>query len=385
MNQKELVKMHKTAVAIVLAGVIASAAIACGQTSEKRPAVKRPAASAKRPPIAEKDTVGKMHVSVSSLDLRWLGQGYGRPGVNRALEGTGLRIGGKGFDNGISTHAESTLTIALDGKAARFRAICGVDDDSANSPASVRFHLFVDGKEAWSSKVMKPGMAGVPVDVPLAGAKRLVLQVDDGGDGMRSDHADWADAVIDYNGAAPVAIYNEPMETPDAKEVRFTLELYYVRDEDRSFAEAEAKKMTALLAEIAPHIELQIKVLKSTSPVRSRFNSGGWHDVPNQPASDRSAQSLLITDEDIGAAGWAGPGAGCLSKQRLEEKARKGGNSADISLHEWMHTIMGRKINGRELGWLHDNPQFGFADPDYVDKAGDGVWHRWYKYYLRWR
>jgi len=29
---------------------------------------------------------------------------------------------------------------------------------------------------------------------------------------------------------------------------------------------------------------------------------------------------------------------------------KRADRSADISLHEWMHTIFGQKINGRELG-----------------------------------
>ncbi len=325
-------------------------------------------------------------IALSSLDLRLMGQGFGRPGVNRSMEGGPLQIAGKSFKSGVATHAESVFTVALDGKATRFHAVCGVDDDSANSPASVRFHVFTDGKLAWSSSaIMRPGMPGERVNVPLRGVKRLVLTVDDGGDGVRSDHADWADAAIDYNGAAPAAICNEPMESPTKEMVHFTLDLYYINDNDRRFALGEAKKMTSLLAEIAPHIDLAIKVLKSTSPVRTKFESGGWHDVPNQPPTDKSFQSLLITEEDIGAAGWSGPPMGCLSKQRLEDKINRGANSADISIHEWMHTLMGQKINGRELGWLHDNEKFGFIDPDYVDKAGDGMWRRWYRYYLRWR
>lgn len=364
--------MKKILTLILVAGTVGCASMnAFGQSRERTSSTRKGAA--------------KKSIPLSSLDLRLMEQGFGRPGVNRAMEGARLQIGGKSFEHGVATHAESTFTVALDGKATRFHAICGVDDDSANSPASVKFHVIADGKILWSSKVMKPGMPGVRVDVPLAGVKRLVLKVDDGGDGIRSDHGDWAEAVIDYNGAAPVAISNESLEIPQGKMVKFTLELYYSNDKDRQFAEGEAKKMTTLLAQIAPHIELTIKVLKSTSPIRSKFESAGWHDVPNQPPTNKSFQSLLITEENIGAAGWAGPGMGCLSKQGLQEKAGKGGNSADISLHEWMHTIMGQKINGRELGWLHDNPKFGFPDPDSIDKAGDGVWHRWYKYYLRWK
>lgn len=327
----------------------------------------------------------KRFIPLSSLDLRLLGQGYGQPGLNRAMEGGPMQITGIRFEHGVAVHAESNFTIALDGKAVNFHAICGVDDDSLSGPASVKFHVFGDGKLLWSSELMKPGIPAVRADVPLKGVRSLVLKVDDGGDGIRSDHGDWAEAAIDYDGETPVATFNGPLEKPLKKMVAFTLELYYMKDSDKKFAEEEAKRMVALLGKIAPHIELDIKVVKATAPFRSKFESGGWHDVPNHQPSNKNFQSLLITEEDIGAAGWAGPVMGCLSKQRLQDKLARGGDSADISLHEWMHTLYGQKINGREIGWLHANPQFGFSDPDYLDTCGDGIWHKWYTFLLRWK
>jgi hypothetical protein len=324
-------------------------------------------------------------LQLSSLDLRYLGQGYGRPGINRALEGGKMRINGLPFERGLAVHAESSFSVGLDGKSLRFRSHCGVDDDSLNSQASVKFEIFGDGKLLWSSAVMRPGMPAAKAEVPLQGVRVLVLRVGDGGDGIRSDHADWAEAAIDYAGQPPIPIPNGPMETPAVKKVSFTLELYYGADQDRSFAQEEAQRMIALLAKLAPHIELTITVMKATAPFRNRFESNGWHDVPNHQPSKPGFQSLLITDEDIGAAGWSGPGTGCLSRTRLQDKRDRGGDSADISLHEWMHALYGLRMNGRELGWLHDNPKFGFADPDALDACGDGLWHKWYTFYLRWR
>jgi hypothetical protein len=374
----ELARM-KVTIAAIIVGMLTCVSLEARAQSHRASGSSRDYAQA-----AGKQVVAKRRIALSSLNLDLMEQGFGRPGVNVTMDGVPLRIAGKSFDSGVATHAESTFTVALDGKAVRFRALCGVDDDSLGSPASVRFHVIGDGKTLWSSPLMKPGMPAVPADVRLAGIKRLALKVDDGGDGIRSDHADWAAAAIYCNGALPLATNNQSAAIAGRKLVKFALELYYIKDQDRSLAQGEAKKMVALLAEIAPHIELTIKVLKSTSPIRSKFESGGWHDVPNQPPADTSAQSLLITEEDIGASGWAGPGMGCLSKQQLLNKAEKGANSADISLHEWMHTLYGKRINGRELGWLHDNPRYGFPNPDYIDKAGDGVWRKWYKYYLRW-
>lgn len=330
-------------------------------------------------------------VRLSSLDLKWMGQEFGRPGVDRVLENGSpgrppLSIAGQRFEHGIATHAESYLTIALDGKATAFQAVCGVDDDSAASPASVRFHIWGDGRELWKSGVLKAGDKGLPVKLPLQGIKRLSLWVDHGGDGNRSDHADWAAATIDYAGVAPVAVANTPLETPEKVMASFGLEVYYEEDADKSFAEAEVKRMKELLKEIAPHLALNAEILKATAIIRSRFDSdGSRHDVPNHKARNPANQTMLITDEELGANGWGGPGACVVNKGKLQWKLDRGANSADISLHEWMHAIAGQRVNGRALDWLHDNPKWGFNDADYNDKSGDGVWREWYRFYLRWK
>jgi alpha-D-xyloside xylohydrolase len=53
-----------------------------------------------------------------------------------------------------------------------------------------------DGKTLWKSGVMKGGEPAQHAEVDLAGVKQLELKVTDGGDGVDSDHADWADARI---------------------------------------------------------------------------------------------------------------------------------------------------------------------------------------------
>jgi hypothetical protein len=106
--------MNRSLISVLVAGVAMFTAInASGQSSREPRPGKKPA--------------GSSSLWLSSLDLRLLGQGYGRPGVDRAMEGTRLQIAGRPFKRGVATHAESVFTVALDGKATRFRAICGVD------------------------------------------------------------------------------------------------------------------------------------------------------------------------------------------------------------------------------------------------------------------
>jgi alpha-galactosidase len=140
-------------------------------------------------------------VWLDQLDLRVASQGFGTPQKNRSVDGNLLSIGGKKFERGFGTHAESSLVIRLDSKAQSFSAQVGVDDEVMSSRASLEFFVYGDGKELWASKIMRAGDLPKVCSVSLKGIKSLELVVADGGDGFNSDHADWADAKIESIGS----------------------------------------------------------------------------------------------------------------------------------------------------------------------------------------
>lgn len=139
---------------------------------------------------------------LDEFDLSKMRQGWGKPQINRSIREKPLSIGGKRFDRGVGTHAASNVWIQLNG-AQRFRASVGVDDSAGGG--SVEFRVAVDGRKVWESGVMKAGEAAKAIDLPLAGAESLRLQVADAGDGVSNDHADWAAACFDYAGERPLA------------------------------------------------------------------------------------------------------------------------------------------------------------------------------------
>jgi alpha-galactosidase len=63
-------------------------------------------------------------------------------------------------------------------------------------PGSVIFGVWVDGKKAFESDVMKRGDQPRLVSVDLKGARKLVLAVVDANDGTAGDNANWAGAAI---------------------------------------------------------------------------------------------------------------------------------------------------------------------------------------------
>jgi hypothetical protein len=92
---------------------------------------------------------------------------------------------------GIGVSSQAKIEYSLDGRYRQFQAWVGAD--GATSP-SVTFEVKVDGRTVWQSGLMLRDTPAKRVDVNVAGASRLELLVGDGGDGITSDHADWADA-----------------------------------------------------------------------------------------------------------------------------------------------------------------------------------------------
>src|SRR5262245_14844642 len=143
-------------------------------------------------------------VWISDRDLRLI-QGWGEPQRNRSVDRNLLSIGGKKFDHGIGTHANSLMRISLGGTAQQFTAQVGLDDE-AEPVGSVAFTVAGDGKTLFESGPMRKGDAPKNVSVDLQGVRRLVVSVSDAGGGINYDHADWADAKIVMNEGQPRTI-----------------------------------------------------------------------------------------------------------------------------------------------------------------------------------
>ncbi len=139
---------------------------------------------------------------LGDIDLSAVSQGWGVAHKDVSVDGHPLTIGGTQYAHGVGTHAVSQLTLSLDGKAIQFDAWVGLDDEALQE-GSVDFHVVCDGKEKWSSGVMRKGEPAKHVTVDLRGVKTLYLKVGDGGDDINYDHADWADAVVKYDGKPP--------------------------------------------------------------------------------------------------------------------------------------------------------------------------------------
>ena len=147
---------------------------------------------------------GDTLIPLDETGLVRMRSGFGSAKAGKSVDGNALRVGGVEYRRGVGTHAPSTHRIAANGNALSFSALVGVDDECGGK-GSVVFRVIADGKVV-AEVAAKGGEAAKQISADLAGTKRIVLEVTDGGDGMHYDHADWCDAVFSFkDGTKPLS------------------------------------------------------------------------------------------------------------------------------------------------------------------------------------
>ena len=157
-----------------------------------------PAGYAAEPAVAQR-------LSDSPDLITFLSQGWGELGIDCAAHATQpplpLRIADATYAKGLGTHAPGEMLIDLDGGYTAFKASVGLQWQDSEE-GSVVFKVLVDGKELFNSGTMRKHDPAKSVNVSLKDADELRLVVNDAGDGMTCDCADWADAALLPNPSA---------------------------------------------------------------------------------------------------------------------------------------------------------------------------------------
>jgi len=127
----------------------------------------------------------------------------------RSWRGTPFQIGDKVYAHGLAFNAAKHLLVNVGLPAERLVADVGLEnnDDTQRGAAmgngSVTFHVLVEGKEVFSTPVLRLKDGPRHLDVPLNGAREFEIRVKDGGDGRGWDQALWGEAVVKLvNGSA---------------------------------------------------------------------------------------------------------------------------------------------------------------------------------------
>lgn len=142
--------------------------------------------------------------NANQLNLGLMTTGWGKAAANKSASGKKLTMGGKEYQ-GIGTHVDSKMTVAVDGNAEKFTALVGIDDNAGGN-GSVQFKVIGDGKVLFESGDINTGDEPKTVDVSLQGVKTVTLEALAGSGGKNYGHANWADAKFIMKDGKPVSI-----------------------------------------------------------------------------------------------------------------------------------------------------------------------------------
>jgi hypothetical protein len=130
---------------------------------------------------------------------------------DKSNEGQPLRLRSVTYRTGYGVHAPNQLMFALQPNYERFVALAGVDEHvldiaSGSNQAmhpSVVFKVFIDGREAASSPVMRIAFQPWRFDVRIPPGSRVIsLTTTDAGNGNKEDMANWVDCGFVLRGNA---------------------------------------------------------------------------------------------------------------------------------------------------------------------------------------
>jgi len=135
----------------------------------------------------------RKETSLSDLDVAAITPGWRQPELNRSYTGRGLFVGGKHFASGIGMPTKSDIAFDLRQGYETFLASVGIDDQQSND-GGVEFTVIGDGKELWSSGVIRKSDGAKSLKVDIHGVSRLQLSVKNAANVSGRIHADWLDA-----------------------------------------------------------------------------------------------------------------------------------------------------------------------------------------------
>lgn len=132
--------------------------------------------------------------------------GRGPVQINKNCIGAPLRLKSMTYARGIGEHAKADLEYPLKPEYRRFVCVAGLDDQVArynDVRGSIVVKTYVDEKLLAETPVLRGGGASCNIDVEIpGGAKTLRLVVDDAGDGVAFDDADFVNAGFIFDPAA---------------------------------------------------------------------------------------------------------------------------------------------------------------------------------------
>lgn len=129
-----------------------------------------------------------------AVDLPALRDAY-LPRGDRALDGGALVLDGRTYRKGLAMYSKGLVVYRLPEKLSTFSATVGIADRARSAGGDVELTIKGDGKTLWQGSV-RAGDAPVPLQLAIAGVKRLELVADYGSGQDVGDHLLLCDAKV---------------------------------------------------------------------------------------------------------------------------------------------------------------------------------------------
>ena len=123
----------------------------------------------------------------------------------------------KTFDKGIGAATNAEIVYNLDGNYNYFTTYLGTDKNYDMDSTTIRFRILADGKEVYTSDVIRKNTPAELVNLDVTGVKKLVLVADDVDGNLVGDFASWADTKVYQYNSKPV-IKGDDVVVFDVKE-----------------------------------------------------------------------------------------------------------------------------------------------------------------------
>jgi hypothetical protein len=139
--------------------------------------------------VALEEITPSKYEHLAYTDLKWAWSANGN------VLGRDMRLGGSTYDRGIGMHAHSLLSFPLNGAYRRFETLVGLDQKDGRD-GSVRVKVLLDGRAVDLGKKGVLTHAGGPlrINVDVAGANTLTLEVENGENGPVRTVVNWVEA-----------------------------------------------------------------------------------------------------------------------------------------------------------------------------------------------
>ena len=139
---------------------------------------------------------GALRERIVASHLTW-----GSLGLNTAVkppnrDARKIIMGEQTYEHGLGMHANGEVVVDLACEFTLFDAEVGLQRQDGKSKGSVVFQVFVDDEIQFDSGLMKENDPPKKVHVSVKDAEEMRLVVTDGGDGINSDVANWANAQL---------------------------------------------------------------------------------------------------------------------------------------------------------------------------------------------